>query len=72
MVPIEGKWYRVRVASSMFQAWDDEVVYECLGSAGYPAGVHIFDVPLSHEGDEGRGTTIQVAESDVLAEVEAP
>lgn len=70
MVPIAGKLYRVRIASPMRKEWDTEAVYQCLGPAGYPAGVHIFDVPLPHEGDEGRGATIRVAESDVLAEVE--
>jgi hypothetical protein len=72
MVPIEGKWYRVRIASPVRKSYDDEVVYQCLGPAGYPSGVYIFDVPLPHPDDEGRGTTIRVAESDVLAEVEAP
>lgn len=69
MIPVAGKFYRVRIASSMRKERDEEVVLQCLGE-GLSRGQHTFDIPLSHEGDEGRGVTIQVAESDILAEVE--
>lgn len=63
MTPQVGKTYRIKDVNGI------GAVAECLYRAGYQPDrsnpLWTFGVALPHDGDEGRGVTLNVYESDI-------